>query len=166
ARDMAEPHQAAGAPERKRTHRRQSLSSVEQREPFLRRELYRRDTGASQRLATRNPLAAIDRFALANHAKRDMRQRREITARSHRSLLWDPGMHAGVEHRCERLRDHWTDAAVSERQRVRPQRDDCARLGFRQRAPNAAGVAANQIELQPLDLVLGDAHLAQLAEAG
>ena len=115
---------------------------------------------------TRQALAAIHRFAFADHAKRQVGQRREIAARADRSLRRNHGVHAAIQHLRQRLGEHRAHAAVAERQRIGAQGHHHARLRFGERRAQPAGVAAHQIELQAVEVVTGNAHFAQLAEAG
>src|ERR1035441_1093247 len=60
----------------------------------------------------------------------------------------------------------WPAAAPAERQRVGAQSHDDARFRLGERYREPAGVAAHQVELQAGQLVVRDAHFAELAEAG
>ena len=75
-------------------------------------------------------------------------------------------MNAAIQHLRQGLGDDGAHAAIAERQRVGAQGHDDARLGFGERRAESAGVAAHQVELQAGEFVIGDAHFAELAEAG
>jgi hypothetical protein len=76
------------------------------------------------------------------------------------------GMHARVQHVRQSLGDDGAHAAIAERQRVGAQSHDDARFRLGERYREPAGVAAHQVELQAGQLVVRDAHFAELAEAG
>jgi hypothetical protein len=151
---------------RQSAHRSQNLSPVQQGQTLLGLQPHRFDAGSPHRLTTGQALAKVERLALADHAQRHVRQRRQVAAGTHRSFFRDHRVHATVQHRRQGPRHHGTHAAVSERQRVCAQRQDRARLGFRKRTANPTSVTANEVELQPVDFVFGNPHLAQLAETG
>ncbi len=95
-----------------------------------------------------------------------MGERGEIAASADRALRGDDGVHAAIQHQRERLGDQGADAAVAERERVGAQGHDDARLRFGERLAEAAGVAADEIELEAIEFVIGDADFAEFAEAG
>ena len=164
--DVGEAREPRGAPERERAHGGERLRSVEQREAFLGFQADGLDAGALQRDAARHALPAIDRFAFADDAERQVGERRQIAGGAHRALRGDHGMNAAIQHERQRLGKHRAHAAIAERQRVGAQGHDDARLRLGERRAEPAGVAAHQIELQAREFVTGDAHFAQFAEAG
>ena len=166
ARDVGEAREPGGAPERERAHGGERLRSIEQREAFLRCQADGFDAGALQGGAARHALAAIDRFAFADDAERQVGERGQIAGSAHRALRRDHGMNAAIQHERQRLGDDGAHAAVAERQRVGAQGHDDARLGLGERRAQPAGVAAHQVELQAGEFVIGYAHFAELAEAG
>jgi hypothetical protein len=50
-------------------------------------------------------LAIEKRFALSNQGERQMRERREITARADGTLFWNNRMHAAIQHLAEHFDD-------------------------------------------------------------
>ena len=75
-------------------------------------------------------------------------------------------MHAAIEHRDKRFRDHGPDAGESLGDGVGPQREHRARRVFAKRRADAARVTAHQIELELADFVARDTRRSHLAEAG
>ena len=85
--------------------------------------------------------------------KREMRQRREIAARPDRALLRNDRADAAIQHFHEQLDDFEPNPAKAEREHVRPQQHHRAHLWLGERTADAAGMAADEIDLQLLQLV-------------
>ena len=166
ARDVGESGEPHRAPQGERADGGQRLRPVEQRKPFLAFQADGVDCGAAQRLPAGQPLAAVDRFTLADDAEREVGQRREIAAGADGALLRDHRVHAAIQHVHERLRYQRSNPAIPERQRVGAQSHHDPRFGLRKRTAQPAGMAAHQVELQAVNGVIGNAHFTELAEAG
>ena len=65
--------------------RRRRLRAVDEREPFLRRQRDRLQSGARQRRCARFARGFVPRFAFADEDERQVGQRREIAAGANRS---------------------------------------------------------------------------------
>ena len=95
-----------------------------------------------------------------------MRERREIAARADRAARGDARQHAAVEALDQQLDRLDVRARVALRERVRAQQHrrahDLGRIGL----PDAARMAAQQAQLQLLDLIVGDRLGDEAAEAG
>ena len=99
----------------------------------------------------------IDRFAFADHDLSEMRERRKIARSAHRSLRGNHRMDAAIQHRDERF-------GTTGRTPEKPLARALARSAIMARVAgslsgvaDAAGVAANQIDLQLADFVAGNA---------
>src|ERR1700722_4426636 len=95
-----------------------------------------------------------------------MRQWRKVTACSDGTLLRNAGKNTTLQHREKRADDLHTATAEPQSQHVRPQQHHGARFSFRERMPESAGVAANKIQLQPVELGRWNPDVRQFAKAG
>ena len=114
-----------------------------------------------------NPHAfLVETFAFADQSQRQMRQRSQIAARAHAALRRHHRSDAAVEHFAERVDDDGPHARVPLGERIRPQQHHGA--GFRdgERFAHADRMRAHQVDLQFANLLAGDAHVAQFADAG
>jgi hypothetical protein len=165
AGNVGESGEASGAPEGESADGGESLRAIEECEAFLTFEANGIDGGAAESLAAVEPLAAVDGFAFANDAQGEMGERGEISAGADRAFLGDDGMDTAVEHESEGLGDAGADATVSEREGVGAEGHHDAGFGFRERLAEAAGMAADKVELEAIDGVIGNTYFAELAEA-
>ena len=85
--------------------RRRYLRPVEEREPFLRRELERRKPCLTERVAAREQAAAHACLAFADQHRRQVRKRREIARGADRSLRRNARHDAAIVH-CDEGFDH------------------------------------------------------------
>ena len=76
------------------------------------------------------------------------------------------GMNFGVEHGAEGFDGFGADAAEAFGERVGAEKHHRAGFGFAERRADAAGVRANEIDLELADLFGGDADGGEFAEAG
>ena len=86
AGDVGESGESLGAVEGERADSGERLGAVEQREPLLGLEAQRLDAGALERLAAGQEFAAVEGFAFADDAEREVGERREVAGRSDASL--------------------------------------------------------------------------------
>ena len=93
-----------------------------------------------------------------------MRQRREIAARADRALFRNDRMHTAVEHFAKQLDDFQTDPAESEREHVGAKQHHGAHLRLGKRLANAAGMAADEIELELSQFVLRHVNIGEFTE--
>jgi len=91
---------------------RRKLRTVDQGEAFLRSERQRREIGGGQRIKARYNPSVDKRLTRADHDGCHMRKRRQITRRSHRSLLRHQRINASRKHGLESL-DDWAANARS-----------------------------------------------------
>ena len=90
---------------------------------------------------------------------------REVSARAHAALRRNYRMHAAVQHLAQRVDDNPAHARAALRQRVRPQQNHGAAHVLAQRFAHAHRVRAQQVDLQLADVIVGNAHIAQLPDA-
>ena len=141
-RDAGEAFRAQQSEPADRVHR---LRSIQERETLLGFQYRRRQSGFVQRVQTRQPFVAVERFAFADQHQRKMRQRRQISARTDRTLFRDDWMHAAIQQFAQKLDHFKTDAAQPQRQHIGAQQDHRAHFRDRERPADAAGVAAHEI---------------------
>jgi hypothetical protein len=159
-------HRPLGAEERERADPRHHLRAVVERQPLLGLQPQRLHAGLAKRLGAAHRLAAHLGPSLADQHQRQVRQRRQVARGAHRALLGDHRVHAVVQEVEQALDHHRAHAREAARQHVGAQQGDGARLGAPQRGAGAAGVAADQVELQFLDPLVRDHRLGQPPEAG
>ena len=111
-------------------------------------------------------LAAIDGLAFADDAEREVGERGEVAGGADGALRGDHGMHAAIQQQGEGLGEDGAHAAIAQGQGVGAQGHDDAGFGLGERRAEAAGVAADEVELEVGEFVIGDADFAELAEAG
>ena len=158
--------QAIGAQQSGNGIGRRKLRAVDQGEAFLRPERQRRKAGSAQRIKARHDLAVDKRLPLADHDGGHMRQRRQITGGSHRSLLRHQRINAVRQHGLQLLDDFAADAGGAS-----PQRDDLQRHHqphdrFGCRRAHAAAMRYNEVALEQRRLIGGNAFRRQLSESG
>ncbi len=145
---------------------RRYLGAVQQRQALLGSELERLQAGMRQRLDRRQAAAVDDRLADADQRARQMRQRGQVARRAHRALGRNARRDAVVGQRQQRLDQFRTHARMAARQADRLGRQDQAHRIGGQIAAGTDAVRQHQVALQLGQLVVRDARVRQLAEAG
>src|ERR1043165_4910376 len=95
-----------------------------------------------------------------------MRERREITACSHRTFLGDYRHDPSIIELAKLLDDFQANSAKSERENICSQQNHGAHLRLGQRLPNPASVTADQIQLQLTQLLRRNVNVGQFPESG
>jgi len=146
--------------------RGRDLRAVDQRQAFLGRQRERREADRAQRRVGRHALAVLPELALADQRQRQVGERRQVARGADRALRGDPRHQARVQHRQQRVDHLLAHARRAARQAagLEGQRQPHHRRG--KRRPDAHAVRADQVELQPVELVGRDARAGELAEAG
>ncbi len=139
---------------------------LSKREAFLGLQVRRLKPGFLQRVRARHALALEKSFPFPEQRKRKMRQRREIPAGPDRALLRNDRADVRIQHPDEEFDDLEPNPAEAQREDVGPEQHHCAHLRLRERAADAAGMAAHEIDLELLQFVRGNVHVGQLSEAG
>ncbi len=111
-------------------------------------------------------LALHAHAALADQREREVRERREVAGGADRALRGHDGMDAGVDEREQPLDHDRAHAREAAREARGLQHQDEPHGRVRERRADARRVRAHEIELQRRELVVGDARLRELAEAG
>jgi hypothetical protein len=90
-------------------HAEHAVGAVDERQPLLLGEPYRREASVRQGLPGRTErTGGVDDLALAHQRERGVREGREVTGASERTVLADHRGDAGVQHR--RVRADGVDA--------------------------------------------------------
>ena len=146
--------------------RGRDLRAVEEREALLRGKLDRREAGAGERLARRQPRAVEEELALADERGGKMRERREVARRPDRALARhdrdEPALKA-----CEEMRQRrpaHAGGALAEIGDLERHREAHDRR--RQRLADAGRVRQHEVALQLREVAVRDAHRGELSEAG
>jgi hypothetical protein len=95
-----------------------------------------------------------------------MCKRSEIARRANRALRWNHRVNFVVQHVAERLDNRGTDAAEAFGKRVCAKKYHAARFRAAKRFADATCVRANEVYLELADLLGGNAHTGEFAEAG
>ena len=166
ARDVGGPCQPSRPHEPEREHRRHELGAVDEREPLLRRQLHGLETDPRERVGARQSFAFDPCLALADERQREMRERREVARGADRASARHVRQHASVEEREEQLDGLDPSPRVPLRERVRAEEhrraDDLGGI----RVTDAAGVRAEQSQLQLGGLLFRDRDGNEAAESG
>jgi hypothetical protein len=104
------------------THRSHRLSAVEERDTFFNLELQRFNLRATQSIGAGHALTIEENFALTDCRLCEVRQRRKITAGSHRSFFRNYRCHPAFEQRDQCLNHDWATTAKPQRQNIRAQK--------------------------------------------
>ena len=166
ARDVRRLGEATCADEAERAERRHELCAVHERQPFLRLQRLRFEAGPFERFPAREALAAEPRLPLADQRERQVRERREITARPDGATARDDREDSAVETLEQELDELGPRAGPALRQRVRAEQHRGADDLVRVRLPHAARVAAQEAQLQLLGQLLRDRLRDEAAEPG
>ncbi len=162
----ARAHEAQRASNSQAADGHHGLCAVEQRKSFLGGKLNGLEAGALQRLAARDALTLVERFAFANHHEGKMRERGEVAAGAYGALLGDHRMNAGVEQRDKKFEDLDAGSAEALGEDVGAQQKHGARFGLAEGIANAARVAADEVGLQLRQVLIRNAHVGKFSESG
>ena len=163
--EIGRPRQPPCAHERERRHRRHELGAVDQRQPFLRAQADRLEPGGGEGLRAREQCPLEPGLAFADERQRQMSQRSEVAARADRAAGRHPRQDTAVEAFDQQLDCLDPRAREPLRERVRPQQHRRAHDLRRIRLAHTAGVAAQQPQLELVDLVGGDGLGDEATEA-
>ena len=94
-----------------------------------------------------------------------MRQWREIATCTDRSFFRNEWMHAPIEHLTKQFNNFRANAAESKREDVCAQQHHRAHFRLGQRWTDAAGVAANEIQLENADFSVWNADVRKFTKA-
>ena len=141
-------HELLGADHHERRLRGLARGAVHQRERLASLERDRRQARGGQGDPGLDAPALAHDGALASHRPRDMRQLDQIATRADGAGLGNDRQDARVQHREQRLDDDRPHARASLRQRLRPHRHRRADDLVDVRRADAAGVAAQQVQLE------------------
>ncbi len=95
-----------------------------------------------------------------------MGERRQISTRTDRPSRRNDGDHTVVHHGDQQIDGIEPDAGKAFRQHIHAQRHRRPDNGNRQRLTDAGGVAAQQVDLQLRERVMGNPHFGEVAETG
>ena len=152
--------------EHERPDRGHELGAVDQRQALLGGEHERLQAGAAQSLGAGHHLAVQLDHALADQRQGQVCERCQVAAGAQRAARRHHRVHARGEQRQQQLDGLAADAGRAGRERVRAQQHRGPHDLGREGVTDAAGVAAQQVELQPRDLVVLDGDVHEAAEPG
>ncbi len=143
------------------------LGAVDERDAFLGAELPGLDACRRERGPGRPALAIRGQYlALAHHHHGHVRQRSEITARTHTALLRHPGQDPRIEETNQRGHQPRPDPAGGPSQYVGAEQHERTHgLGGKRRS-HTGRMAPHQVYLQLLQVGRIDPHVGELAEPG
>ncbi len=165
ARDVRRPEHVGSFDQRERPDGGHALRSVDERQPLLGLEGERRHAVSAHEIRGRRDLAIHPDLPFADQAERQMGERDQIAARAQGAAARHDRKDLRLDHPHEVLEERQPHAAVSERQRVGAERQHEANdLGLELRS-RSRGVAPDQIHLELLHVLVGDADRLELPES-
>ena len=156
AGDVGRDLEPARAHEAERADGCHELRAVDERQPLLRAKLQRLETDGGERFAAGQQPPFDPRIAFADEGQREVRERCQVAARAHGATARHDREHAAVEALDQQLHDLHAGSGIALRERVCPEQHRRAHDLRRIRLPDAAGVAAQEAELELLRLLCGD----------
>ena len=165
-RGLRRRHQLLAAEDGQRRLRRLAGGAVHERQGLATFEHDGRDAGRGERLGRALPRPAPLDVALAHDRRRHVRQLDQVSARTDRADLRDDRMHAGVEHRGQRVDDQRAHGgpSLSEREGAHGHRRPHDVGGVARAEPGR--VAAHEVSLEARGSLGGDATVAERTAAG
>ncbi len=142
------------------------LNAVDERQPLLRGQGDRPESGVAQRATGRQRAPLPPHAPLSHQAQGQVRERSEVSRRADGTLLRHDRQEIGVKHVEKRPNGPDPDAREPLGQGVRPQEHHRSHGPIRERLPDAGAVAAHQVSLKLLDPARGDRHVRELSESG
>ena len=124
------------------------------------------DSGAAQSFGAGQASAVEIGFAFADEHQRDVGQRREIATGADAALRRNDGRHAAIQQIAQAFRDHGPDARKTFGEHVGADEHHAADFVAGERRPHSAGVRADHVALQLLELVGRDANVGEQSDAG
>ena len=152
--------------ETERAERRHELRAVHEREAFLRLQPDRLEPDRVERGGAGQQPAVDPGLALADQRQGEVGERGKVAARAHRAAARDVREDAAVQALDQQLDRDDASAGVALGERVRAQQHRRAHDLVRVRLADAAGVAAQEPQLELLGQLLGDRARDESAEAG
>ncbi len=134
--------------------------------PSLKESRRGRSPARVERLRGRDQLALVEDVPLADDGERHVREVHEVAGGADAAALGDVGRDAGVDHVPHQLQQLDPHAAVALDERVEPHRQHGDGDVGLHRLAETGRVAADQVDLQRLDLVVVDDLVAHRAERG
>ncbi len=158
--------QVLAAKYRSQCERRGHLGTVEEREPFLRRQPYRLDPRVCERLFGSHQLAVHPCLAGTDEYARHVRKWRKVAGRAHGAFGRNSRIHVVVDQRAQRVHELEPHARKSFGQRYYLHEHDQAHDVIVEVLANADRVGAYEILLQFHEFVVADVHPGELPETG
>ena len=162
---MRRPQHLGCLDQGERSDRGHPLCAVDERQPLLGLKLKRRHAVPAHEIRGEGHASVHPHFPLADHAHGQVRERDEVAARAQRAAGGNDREDLRLDHAHEMLEQREPDPAVAQGERVGAERehephDPGLELGTR-----ARGVAADEVQLQLLDLLGGNTDRLELPEA-
>ncbi len=164
-REICGVREAFGPGERERKHTSRHLRAVDQRQTLFRSKRHRRESGGRKGAVGTHRRVAVPHIALADEHERHVRERCEIAARADGSAARHARMHAAIQQGNERVERLDPNTGKSLGEHVRAKRHGGADGAHGQRRVDAGGMAAQEIDLQRRQIVVGDPRLCERSES-
>ena len=166
AGDQGRLEDALGIEQARQSIGRGKLRPVQQRKAFLGRQRDGPQPDPGEAGCGRHDLIAQRHLADADHRRRHVGERRQVTRCPDRSLRRHDGQKIAVEHGRQKLHRRARDAGITLRQRRELQRHHQAHDGRRRRGPDARGVRQHDVALEDPEIGRLDANVGEFPEAG
>ena len=141
------------------------LGAVDEGQALLGLEDHGLETRCRQGRAPGHLVAVLPGQPLAHQQKGHVGQGSQVAAGAHAALAGHHGHHILVQAVCQQADGLGADAAVALQQTVDASGHEGAGLVLRKRVAHARGMAADEVQLEQLQLVRCDDHRGELAEA-
>ena len=142
------------------------LCAVEERESFLGFELERSNARGMRYFLGRQCATALARLTFADQREGEMRERARSPEAPTEPRPGMTGSTSRLRRAMQRLDHQWANAGKPRRETIGLEEQDTADDRIRQGLADAATVAADQVELQLLDLACGNLPIGECAETG
>ena len=119
-----------------------------------------------QHFARRTPLAVIEHFALADKRQRDVGQLDEVAAGTYAAVLGIERQDVAVDKLLKQLHRLTVDAGVALRKLAQTRKKRRFHISWRQRFARTGGMAADDVVLQVMKVLVIDTPLSHWTEAG
>ncbi len=166
SRDGCRAGNSKRTPQRECAHGVDGLGAVEKREAFFGLKLDGHELRKLEGFATRKHFGVIERLPFADENERQVREGSKVSACAHGAFFRNDGEDVANEQLVDQLRNPGAGAAESESECVGAQQQERACFFRTERVPDAAGMAADKVSLQSLELLRRDHVIAEAAESG
>src|SRR5271165_214675 len=153
------------AKQREPTDSAHCLGAIQESEALLGSKTNGFDPGGMQGGSTLLNRAAIQTLALANQSESQVSEGSEIAAGADGSFFRNDRINTALQHGKESFNYLDPATAIAEREHIGSKQHHGAGLGDRKRRPKTAGVTADEVQLERVEIGVGNMNVRQLSKA-